>query len=162
MSEKVRLIFRPEVPPPLGYIPQIDMMHPLRPAERLLPEIIVDLDENGKDAFFFDLDPMVARHILERDVCYQLWAPAEMKIVVRDARGAHMVTARSVNPAIHRVLAKEGELLKPKAGVKAGAKEDPKPIIPLVSGDEQVGVQIAVPKPSVSPAEAILQAAEKS
>lgn len=150
MSEKVRLIFRPEVPPPLGYIPQIDMMHPLRPAERLLPDIIVDLDETGKDAFFFDLDPMVARHILERDVCYQLWAPAEMKIVVRDARGAHMVTARSVNPVLHRALA------KPKGGVKA----EPKPITPiLLEGEESNGEQ--VPEKPVSPAQAILQAAEK-
>lgn len=114
MSEKIRLIFRPEVPPPLGYIPQIDMMHPLRPAERLLPEIIVDKDENGADAFFFDLDQMVARHILERDVCYQLWAPAELKIVVRDNKGAHMVTARSVNPAIHRIVAKPLQPVAPE------------------------------------------------
>ena len=151
MSEKVRLIFRPEGPPPLGYIPQIDMMHPLRPAERLLPDIIIEADEKGEDAFFFDLDPMVARHILERDVCYQLWAPAEMKIVVRDSRGAHMVTARSVNPALHRALA------KPKGGVKA----EPKPITPILpEGEEPAGTQSTDIKP-VSPVQAILQAAEK-
>ena len=140
MSEKVRLIFRPEVPPPLGYIPQIDMTHPLRPSERLLPDIIVDKDENGVDAFFFDLDQMVARHILERDVCYQLWAPAELKIVVRDNKGAHMVTARSVNPAIHRVP-KVLQPVVPEPPKEKEAETPPEPpvvvqIVPPVSPKE--------------------------
>lgn len=139
MSEKVRLIFRPEVPPPLGYIPQIDMTHPLRPSERLLPDIIVDKDENGVDAFFFDLDQMVARHILERDVCYQLWAPAELKIVVRDNKGAHMVTARSVNPAIHRV---------PKV-LQVVTPEIPKPLQPVVPDPPKEKEAETPPEPPV-------------
>lgn len=141
MSEKVRLIFRPEVPPPLGYIPQIDMTHPLRPSERLLPDIIVDKDENGVDAFFFDLDQMVARHILERDVCYQLWAPAELKIVVRDNKGAHMVTARSVNPVIHRIAAKPLQAVVPDPPKEKEAETPPEApvvtkIVPPVSPKE--------------------------
>lgn len=152
MSEKVRLIFRPEVPPPLGYIPQIDMTHPLRPSERLLPDIIVDKDENGVDAFFFDLDQMVARHILERDVCYQLWAPAELKIVVRDNKGAHMVTARSVNPAIHRVP----KVLHPVVPDPPKEKETETPPEPPVV------VQIVPPVSPKEAAEKISKAAGKA
>lgn len=153
MSDKVRLIFRPDVAPPLGYIPHIDMMHPLRPAERVLPDIQEGKDEKGNDAFFFDLEPMVARHILERDSkCYKLWAPAEMKIVVRDTKGAHMVTARSVDPSLNLVIK------TPKAPVVVlePKKEDE------AESEAPVVTQIVPPVSAKEAAEKISKAAGKA
>lgn len=90
----VRLVFQPETPIPLGYIPSINMEHPIKKSERLVPDLIY---ENGK--FFFDVDEISARQILERDGhCYKLWSPAEFNVVLRNKNGSEMVTLQSVNP----------------------------------------------------------------
>ena len=106
----VRLIFQPETPIPLGYIPSINMEHPIKKSERLVPDLIY---EDGK--FFFDVDDISARQILERDGhCYKLWAPAEFNIVRRDKFGAEMVTLESVNPELRRIVTKKAAPIAPK------------------------------------------------
>lgn len=99
MSENtIKLIFQPETPIPVGYIPAINMDHPTKKNERLLPDVIVEEDEKGETRFLFEVDSASARVILERDPCFKLWAPAELKVVMRGRHGAELVTLRSVDP----------------------------------------------------------------
>lgn len=138
----VRLVFLPETPIPLGFIPAINMEHPIKKSERLVPDLIY---EDGK--FFFDVDDISARQILERDGhCYKLWAPAEFSVVLRGKHGAEMVTLQSVNPALGKG---KNKVVKPalkdltadaqKIANAAAALEVDAPSIPSEGAPQDVG-----------------------
>ena len=126
MSENtVKLIFLPETPIPVGYMPAINMDHPTKKNERLLPDVIVEDDENGGQRFLFEVDQVSGRVILEKDPCYKLWYPAEMKVVKRDKKGAELVTIYSVDPSLAKGKKKAATPIK----VPEGTPIDPSKLI---------------------------------
>lgn len=141
----VRLIFKPDVTPLPGHIPGIDMRHPTRPAERLIPELEIEDGDDGEPIYFVTVPMQAARQILGVDGhVWKLWAPFELKQVpcFGEHGGTSVMTVTSVDPKAGRQAKEDPKDESPKAGKakaepKAGkTKVDDAPVAPRIDAAE--------------------------
>jgi hypothetical protein len=98
----IRIVFHPEVEPLPGTLPSIDFPDPIRPNERVAPDVELGDESKPEEAgrFFFTVSELAARKILAGDsAVYLLWEPEEFRLPMNTGNGGlEMVTMKSVKP----------------------------------------------------------------
>lgn len=138
----VRLIFKPDVKPLPSHLPGIDMRHPLKPTERLIPELEIEESDEGEILYFVTVPVQAARQILAADGhVWKLWAPFELQVPsFGEHGGTSIVTVVSVDPNAGWSAKSQGEgpkVAKAKVEPKvAKAKVKEEPVAPRIDASE--------------------------
>lgn len=125
MAKTITIAFLPDIAPPIGYIPSIDIVDPYRRGERLIPEM-KDLPIEGSDetVFGFELPDIAAREILgNEEHVWKLWEPEKVSVRRPVGHGAYEVgEVISVKEAVTAKIKKaEAEAKKAAAAAKKKA-----------------------------------------
>jgi hypothetical protein len=134
----IRIVYSPTVKPSeFAPPPYIDMADPIKPKERLIPELT--FGDEGKpeevDRYFFDVSLPAAQRILAMDSeIYQLWEPEILRVPVQN--GFSQVELKVVKSVKELALAGATNLRDPESV--------PKIILPSVSETPEVPVEPVV------------------
>lgn len=84
MAKEIKIAFKPDVKPPVGYIPSIQMENPARKGDVLIPEMEeIELDGMDEPLYAFTLPDIAARKILAAEGhVWKLLEPESVRVMV--------------------------------------------------------------------------------